>query len=527
MRHGKDSSVCKPKEVDVRLSSPSPKTKRNSGRKSIMRVGIISLIHESNTFAVAPTTIESFRRDSILIGEEVRNSFSGGLHQISGFLEGLEESGVEAVPVFHASTLPSGTITEATCDDLLRMMFASMDEAGPLDGFLVSPHGANAGEGPEFRDLDGYWLSELRDRVGREKPIVCVIDPHANLSQRMVDACDVTIAYRSNPHIDQKERGFEAVKLIVDTLKGEISPVQRASFPPFGINIERQGTTEWPCLPLYELANRQLESPSVLSNSIVLGFPYADVEEMGSSAIVVTDDNPELAQQLADQLSTYMVQHRSEYVGEYVSVEDAVDRAVKIPGPICLLDMGDNVGGGSAADGTLIAHEVHRRGDTTGSVCLFDRESQDQARQAGVGSKITLTMGGKTDDRHGPPLIAEVTVRSLHQGQFQESEIRHGGYTHYDMGPTTVVTTDTGLTISLTSLRVVPVSLGVVTSIGLEPADFQILVAKGVHAPVAAFKPVCSDLIRVNTPGATAADMRTFEYQHRRRPMYPFEEIRI
>ena len=25
--------------------------------------------------------------------------------------------------------------------------------------------------------------------------------------------------------------------------------------------------------------------------------------------------------------------------------------------------------------------------------------------------------------------------------------------------------------------------------------------------------------------GATAADMRTFEYEHRRRPMYPFEEI--
>jgi microcystin degradation protein MlrC len=71
----------------------------------------------------------------------------------------------------------------------------------------------------------------------------------------------------------------------------------------------------------------------------------------------------------------------------------------------------------------------------------------------------------------------------------------------------------------------VPVSLGVVTSVGVDPADFQILVAKGVHAPVAAFEPVCTALIRVNTGGATAADMRTFEYEHRRRPMHPFEEI--
>ena len=93
------------------------------------------------------------------------------------------------------------------------------------------------------------------------------------------------------------------------------------------------------------------------------------------------------------------------------------------------------------------------------------------------------------------------------------------------MGATAVVETDTGLTISLTSQRIVPVSLGVVTSIGLDPADFQILVAKGVHAPVAAFEPVCTKLIRVNTSGATAADMRTFDYTYRRRPMYPFEEL--
>jgi microcystin degradation protein MlrC len=134
-------------------------------------------------------------------------------------------------------------------------------------------------------------------------------------------------------------------------------------------------------------------------------------------------------------------------------------------------------------------------------------------------------MGGKTDDRHGEHLRAAVTVKSLHDGQFEESEIRHGGYTHFDMGPTAVVTTQSGLTISLTSLRTVPVSLGIVTSVGLNPADYQVLVAKGVHAPVAAYREVCAALIRVNTAGATAADMRTFEYLHRRRPLYPFEEI--
>ena len=489
-----------------------------------MRVGILSLMHESNTFAVTPTTLDLFERDGILFGEQIRETFGGGLHQLTAFLEGLDEADIEPVPLFHAGTSPSGTITRETCDALMEMMFEAVEKEGPLDGYLVSPHGANVGEGEEYRDLDGHWLTRLRVFVGHDVPIICVIDPHANLSQRMVESCDVTIAYRSNPHVDQKQRGHEAVDLMVRTLKGEIRPVQRAVFPQFAINIERQGTTQWPCLPMYELADGQLEKPGVLSNSIVLGFPYGDVEEMGSAAVVVTDSDPELAESLAQEIVDYMLAHRDEFVGEYISVEDAVETAVSKTGPICLLDMGDNVGGGSAADSTLIAHEIHRRGDTTAFVCLYDSESQEQARSAGVGAKLTLTMGGKTDERHGEPIVAEVTVKSLHEGTFQESEIRHGGYTHFDMGPTAVVTTDTGLTISLTTRRVVPVSLGVVTSVGLKPEDFQILIAKGVHAPVAAYSPVCTELIRVNTGGASAADMRTLHYMHRRRPMFPFED---
>ena len=490
-----------------------------------MRIGIISLIHESNSFAVTPTTIELFHRDSLMIGEAVREAFEGGHHQISGFFEGLKKAKVEAVPIFDASTPPSGTITKETCDELMNRMFQALENAGPLDGFLVSPHGANAGEGDDYRDLDGFWLRRLRDRIGTDVPIISVIDPHANLSRKMLEACDATIAYRSNPHLDQKARGLEACDLLLRTLKGEIRPTQRASFPPFGINIERQRTTEAPCLPLYELANGQLRRSAVLSNSVVLGFPYADVEEMGSSAIVVTDDDPDLAQQLADELTSYMVKHRAEFIGDYISVEDAVDHALAMKGPVCLLDMGDNVGGGGAADGTLIAHEIHAQGNTAAFICLYDPESQARARDAGVGSRLNLTMGGKTDDRHGPPFTAEVTVKSLHVGKFEEPQVRHGGDMHFDMGPTAVVSTDTGLVISLTTLRTIPLSLGIVTSIGLKPDEFQILVAKGVHAPVAAFEPVCTQMIRVNTPGATAADMRTFEYKHRRRPMYPFEEI--
>lgn len=489
-----------------------------------MRVGILSLIHESNTFSHTPTTLDLFQRDGILTGEAVADHFRGGFHEISGFLEGLDDAGIDAVPLFYASTPPSGRITWDTCDALIDLMFRQLAGAGPLDGLLVAPHGANAGEEADYHDLDGLWLTRLRSEVGPNLPVICTIDPHANLSQRMIAACDATIAYRTNPHLDQKQRGLEAAALMARALRGEVRPVQAAAFPAVAIGIERQDTSSPPCLPLYEKADAWLKAPGVLSDSIVLGFPYADVPEMGSAFIAVTDGDPDLARRIADDLAGYLVTHRDEFVGEFVTIPDAVDAALAGEGPVCLLDMGDNVGGGSAADGTLIAHELLARGGVTAFLCLYDPESVERAVAAGVGARLTLSMGGKTDDRHGPPIRAEVRVQGIHEGRFTESAVRHGGKTAFNMGLTAVVATDSGLTVSLTSLRTVPVSLGMMTSIGLDPADSQVLIAKGVHAPTAAYAPVSKRLIRVDTPGATTADMRRFTYRYRRRPLYPFEE---
>ena len=110
-------------------------------------------------------------------------------------------------------------------------------------------------------------------------------------------------------------------------------------------------------------------------------------------------------------------------------------------------------------------------------------------------------------------------------GKFEETEVRHGGIRRFDQGPTAVVRTDTGLTVILTTNRMAPFSLNQVTSCGLDPAAFRVLLAKGVHAPVAAYAPVCKHLIRVNTPGVTTADMRALDYRHRRRPLFPFEAV--
>lgn len=487
-----------------------------------MRVGLIALQHESNTFLPTPTTLDDFRRGVLATGADLLRHYESAHHEVGGFIEGLRTAKIEAVPIFAAWATPSGTVVAEAYRQLLDMILRGLDEAGKLDGLLVAPHGAAVCESEP--DMDGHWLAILRQRIGVQKPMICTLDPHANVSRRMIESCDATIAYRTNPHLDQRARGLEAAALMGRTLRGEIRPTQAASFPSVAINIATQETDAPPCSLLIARADAERVKPGVLSNSAVLGFPYADVPEMGSSFIAVTDDDRALAQRSADALADWLVAHRHDYVGKLPGVEEAVDQALHLKGPVCLLDVGDNVGGGSPADGTLIAHALHAR-RARSFVCLYDPAAAARAAAAGSGAMLDFEMGGKTDDLHGKPLRASVTIISLHDGSFTETQPRHGGKTSYDLGRTAIVETDGGVTIQLTSRRTPPFSLNQLLSCGVKPQAFHVLVAKGVNAPIAAYRPVCRHILRVNTPGVTTADMTLLPFRHRRRPMFPFEEI--
>jgi microcystin degradation protein MlrC len=249
------------------------------------------------------------------------------------------------------------------------------------------------------------------------------------------------------------------------------------------------------------------------------------VPEMGSSFIVVTDNDPKLAESLAGQLADWLVKNRALFKGDFISPEAGLQTALTARKPVGLLDMGDNMGGGSPADSTVLARLCHEMNKLKVFVCLADPASEAEARKAGIGAKLRLRMGGKSPVSPAPPLEADVVVEGLYEGKYRETEARHGGQVAFDMGPTAVVTTATGLTVMLTNRRAFPGSLMQMTSCGLKAEDFDVIILKGVHSPIAAYAPVCGTLIRVNTPGTTTADMvNSLVYHRRRRPLYPFEE---
>ena len=88
----------------------------------IMRVGIIGIYHESNTFISTPTTLEMFRQLALLTGDDVRTEYAAAHHEVGGFFEGLEVAGFEAVPILLAAAMPSGSVTAEALEAIVEMM---------------------------------------------------------------------------------------------------------------------------------------------------------------------------------------------------------------------------------------------------------------------------------------------------------------------------------------------------------------------------------------------------------------------
>ena len=280
---------------------------------------------------------------------------------MAGFLELLDLENVDCTPLIHADLNPMGTITEDAFEHLVGRMIGALAERGPWDVVLLALHGAAVAA--HELDADGEIISRVRATVGPDTVIGVALDMHANVSRRMVRDCDVLNTYLTNPHIDARQRARQIADLALATAVGSIRPVMAIATPPLVIGILRQGTSDWPMRQLIERASEHAARDGVLSVSVVEGFPYADVPEMGMSFIAVADGDAALAEDVVEQLAGEAWSLREEFVGDAVDVDEALLRAAASPDrPVVLLDVGDNVGGGSPADSTHVLAAAQRLG---------------------------------------------------------------------------------------------------------------------------------------------------------------------
>ncbi len=484
-------------------------------------IAIGGIMHESNTFSDTRTDYGAF---SQTFARYLINAWAETHHEMAGFIQGASQYDYTAYPTLMASATPAGPVTDDAFDRLTDMLIQHLKSIPECDGLLLALHGALVAE--SYPDGDGEILRRLRAELGRDLPIVVTLDQHANVSEQMVAESTALVIYKTTPHIDQRQRGLQAAELMMRILRDEVTPTQALAKPPMLLNILYHNTSVPPMEPILTAAKQLEGRVDVLAASVALGYPYADVYEAGPAFVVVTDNDPQLAQTEADMLSKLLWDVREELTLDLPDAAQAVVQAVESDRhPVILVEMGDNIGGGSPGDSTFVLAELVRQGASGFVVVLCDQEGVQTCVQAGVGAEVALDVGGKADNLHGDPVSIQGKVRLIHDGRYEETEPRHGGQRHHNQGLTTVIAVGDSLVV-LTSRRQTPFSLHQLLSLGIDPTEMRIIVVKAAVAFRAAYEPIAGRIIEVDTPGLTAVNPLHFAYHDVRRPLFPLDHER-
>ena len=495
------------------------------GAENAPRIAIAGILHESNTFASKLTRLSDFEAAATCRGDEIEAEFGQAAHEVGGFFAGAKEYGLELVPTLVANATPSGTVAAEAFETLTLELIERLREAGEFDGLLLALHGAMVSE--DYPDADAEVLRRVRAALGPDLPVVVTHDAHANVAPEEIALSDALVIYKEVPHVDQRERGRQAAAIMARITKHGVRPAQAIEKPPLLYNILFHNTSKPPmALLVDELKRMEREDPRILAASAAVGYQYADVPQMGPSIVVVTDGDEELARGEARRLAAMMWEHRLQMSLDLPDAEEAVRRARQAESkPVVLVDLGDNIGGGSAGDGTTILEELLRQGAKGFVVPLYDPAAVESAVRAGVGGLFEMSVGGKSDSLHGKPLEVRGWVKLLCDGKYVETAARHGGARYLDQGMTAVIELQDGAGrepsfILINSKRHPPFSLGQLTSAGLQPEARAILVVKAAVAFRAAYEPIAGEIIEVDTPGLTAVNPARFSYERARGDLY-------
>ena len=211
-----------------------------------------------------------------------------------------------------------GRVSDAMVELFLNEFFAGMARHPDADGILLALHGAMVTSSDD--DGEGLVLQRVREKVGPDLPIVVTLDLHAHVTARMVEHATAIIIYKTYPHIDPRERAVEAVRMMADVLEGRCHPTMALCKPPLIPLVNMQFTDRGAARHFMEHLT-QLERGGgardgaharVLSASLAMGFPWADIAHLGMAFVVCTDDDLPAAQRLADQLGAQAWARREE-----------------------------------------------------------------------------------------------------------------------------------------------------------------------------------------------------------------------
>jgi len=494
-----------------------------------MQVVIATMSHETNTFSPVRTDLDRFSggRPVPVAGDEARQIYTGTASCPGGYLQAAEEFGADVdIPIIAAAP-PSGPVDDDAYEYIVGKIVDRV--AAGCDALMLDLHGAMVTR--TFDDGEGELLRRLRE-IAPDLPIAVALDMHANLFPDIVDHATVIAGYHTYPHIDMDSTALKAGRLLLAGIAGKVKPTMTWGNAPMLPHVMRQGTDDFPNKQL-QLRAAEMEAQGALAVSLFTGFPHADVSQAGLSVVVVTDNDPALADRLRDELLDQAWQDRQEFVYQLEPLEDSVARAKALgeedaDAPVLILDHYDNTASGGTMDTTEVLAEVLRQGlEDVAVFGFYDPQAVETMAQAGVGAEVTVSLGGKLPmpalQVQSQPLELTGRVRLLSEGRFPATVAMSRGLT-MNMGKTAVLSVGS-VDIVVISRHIEPFDPGCFRSVGIDPQRRKFLMLKSrIHYRVG-FAPLVRATVECAGVGVCTSDYNQVTFSKVRRPIFPLDGV--
>ncbi len=485
-----------------------------------MRIGIAGFSDETCTFCKEPTTIERFE-PATQRGQQILDKNRGIPTYINGYMKVLEKSGAEIVPLVNAVKTPGGFqswLTTECFDKYADEIAQRAKEAMPLDGLLLSLHGAMAVTGVPKPEAE--IVRRARKAVG-DIPIMVTLDLHANEDHELTDASDAVFIIKTYPHVDSEETGMLAAECMVRTVKREVKPVQASRRPGILSASIYQASDSHPMKDVYDRCKQWEKEPGVICVSCAPGYAYADVVDAGMFVVAVTDSDVQLAEKIAQDVSDLAWSIKESFAAPLPDAREATELAMRLvaeaKGPVVIADGADRIG-----DSTHMLRELLAQGASNWAIPgITDRRAAHYLEaNHSVGEHVTLEIGGWYDENSGTPVSVSGRISFMGRPQYTLVGPMRKGATVQD-GLSAVLDLGDGRYVVVSErMRGANDSSGF-TAVGIDHTKLDIIVLKSRVHHRAYWDSIARVDIRTSVPGQGPADLSTLHYENIPEDIYP------
>lgn len=473
-----------------------------------MRVFIGGLATETNTFAPFPTALSAFEEYGIQRDISLRgNSPLGGPLKV--FRSRAEADGCDVVETITTFAQPGGLTVRSAYEKLRDTILDDLRAAGAIDIVLLMLHGAMVAQG--YDDCEGDIIARVREIVP-DAVIGIELDPHCHLTSEMVSGADLIVIGKEYPHIDFDDRAHELYSLCRRAALREISPV--------AVLMDTRMVGFYPTFdpPMRQIVDslKEAEKGPILSVSLAHGFPWADVEDLGTRILVYANGDETPAVAVARDVAQMLYAQRVELLPDYPDIDESLDRLRHSNGSVVLGDFADNAGGGAPGDSTFMLRAMLERGFSDAVIGAFwDPMVAQVCAEAGVGATINVRLGGKCGPSSGDPLDLEVEVKGVVEdhtaGVFgQRQPMGRSVWLH-----------SRGIDIAVCSVRTQVYERDAFTGLGIPLSEKRLIVVKSSNHYQAGFRADADHLWHVASPGAINLDFAHMPYTKRDPNYFP------